>query len=488
MNRRIQILLVTVVVVLAALSVLALYLTGGIAGSEGSSGASDGRSSAKTGLVHVRSIYMADGENLRRPVGIGADDQGRFFVTLKDDARVIGFDRSGDHLVSWGKRGVGQGEMLAPLSVAVDRLAGQVYVIDRARLRIISFDTEGKFQWERPVLNPIGITNFREGLLVTTFGPLVTLSTEGEPLKEVGGRGFAPGQFDYPRSAVELSSGDVVVADSNNTRVQRVKVEGDATATVVWVKGEPPRFQDDPKTAFGVPSGVTVDDQGRIFVLDGFRHDIHVLDPKTGEILHTFDDLEGDADGRFQLPTGIVHLHDDYFAVTDTYNDRVQIIRLLLPEENTFIARNRWAWWLSPLALLPLLLLFRRRRVFATQEALGRLAEDERLRLLPAIFGKVRVLPDAAAQYGDVMEAGVRLGDHLRVVGSADEAKDSLERLSDASKMPIYRRLLLARDFVVCVDEEQCEQWSRISRVRHRTVDSIEHEYRIVDEELPPRG
>lgn len=483
MNRLTAVLLGLVLFVLAALAAFYLYLMGGSGSASDSDNASP---AASTGVISVRSIYTADGENLRRPTGIGATSEGDFYVTLKDDGRVIGFDRNGDYKVKWGTSGLKQGQFLAPLAVAADGADNRVYVVDRARLRVLCFDTKGAFQWERPVLNPVGITLLDDEMVVTSFGPLVLLSREGEPVGEVGSRGFSPGQFDYPRSLAALGGRDVVIADTNNTRVQRVSLKGEATATVKWTTGAPPRFQDDPKTLFGVPSGVTVDDKGRIFVLDGFRHKIAVLDPKSGEVIHTFTDLEGKGDGLFYLPTGIAYLGTDTFAITDTFNDRVQIVRLLTPEENNVIARNRGWLWLLPLLLLALLpFIFGRKKTFFTAEAMATAAEQDRLRLAAGAFGKLHVLPEVAEQYRDHVEQGVEIGEYLvalETTEKADEPTSDEQRLADAAAVTGARRILLPRHTIVCGDGEQRDRITGFARVKTRDWESVVEEFRLVDE------
>lgn len=477
MNRRAIVLLVLILALLAGLVGFYLYLSGEEGGQD-----ADATAGAE-GLVHVRTIFTADGENLRRPTGIGADANGDFYITLKDNGRIIGFDRSGDTRIKWGESGIEKGQMLAPLSVAADRLSNQVYVVDRARLRIICYNSAGQFQWEQAVLNPNGVSVLGENLAITTFGPIVLMSREGEVVSETGARGHLDGEFDYPRAAVQAPEGDdLIVADTNNTRVQRVQLNGEATATAVWVAGNPPRYQDDPETLWAVPSGITTDDRGRIFVLDGFRHKIDVLDADTGEIIHTFDELDGDADGRFNLPTGIANLGGDYFAITDTFNDRVQIIRLLLPGEDTIFARTPWLIYLLPLLLLPLLLLLLRRRVFVTREALEAAAADENLRLLASAFRRLYVLPEVADDFEAITEKDVELKPYFVDAGPRTEqpdAGDELQRLAAAASPSGLRRLTSPRRLIVCVDEKQVAEFEALTSAKARDYAWVTSEYRL---------
>lgn len=479
MNRRLVIVIVVLLLVLLGLGVLYVFLAGG---KPDTAGAEKPKPASETGLVHVRTIYVANGQNLFRPVGVGSDEQGNFFVTLKDAQKVIEFDRDGDFVRMWGERGLQAGQLMAPLGVAVDRLAGHVYVTDRMRLRLICYDTQGRYLWEVPVLNALAPVVTKDGVAVLSFGPIALFDSEGQLIKEVGSRGYDPGMVDYPRAAAALPDGSLVVADSNNCRVQRLKLEGEATATALWVLGTPPRFQDDPQTMFGVPSGVAVDERGRAFVLDGFRHTITVIDSDNGEVIHTFKELEGQADGLFKLPTGIAYLGDRTFAITDTYNDRVQIVRLLLPEENTVIARAPWVrWLLLPLLLLPILWVLLRRRAYATEEALEAAAEREQLRLVAGALKRVGVLPEVYDRFADTVEREVRIGEFLvRLEGDA-EREDRLEVLADASKPRARAFSTIGRRLVLVADEQQALAIRDRGVKRTMTLDELAERYRIAE-------
>lgn len=447
------------VVVLAALALLGFYvwLVGGSA-SQGGSG--DEARSASNGIVPVRSIYNYDGdENIVRPVGIGADDNGGFFVTLLDSGRIVEFDSGGEYIRHWGERGTNPGNLLAPTSVAVDRLANHVYVVDRSRLKLIAYATDGTYLWEIPVLNPVSVAVDPDGqVAVTTFGPIATFTSEGEIVGQAGSRGPDEGQFDYSRQVVIDADGVAYVADANNARVQAVRLEGDVTATVLWVAGTKPLNAEDVAGRFGLPTGVALTDDGRTVILDSFRHTISLLDPKDGELVTDFGgERRGAADGLVELPTNITHLRGDLFAISDTGNDRVQIVRLVAPED-------RQIWNLYPilrwLGLLPLLLLafvFGRKRWFVTDAALKRAIDEGNARLVLSATKRPFALPDTIERYGEAVEAQVVIGEHLRAVaGQAGPIESADERLANAAKMSVMQRMLIRRHVVVCADAEQC--------------------------------
>ena len=71
---------------------------------------------------------------------------GDFFVTQghgRGEPRVLKFDRDGNFIKAWGKKGKGPGEFDIAHSIAIDA-KGLVYVADRNNQRIQVFDADGK--------------------------------------------------------------------------------------------------------------------------------------------------------------------------------------------------------------------------------------------------------------------------------------------------------------------------------------------------------
>jgi DNA-binding beta-propeller fold protein YncE len=79
-------------------------------------------------------VYVADGHT---GGGLGTGN-----------ARVMKFDRTGKFLKTWGRKGMGAGELDVPHTIALDS-RGRVFVGDRQNNRIQVFDPDGKFiaQW-----------------------------------------------------------------------------------------------------------------------------------------------------------------------------------------------------------------------------------------------------------------------------------------------------------------------------------------------------
>src|SRR5712692_9757880 len=101
-----------------------LMMIGGVGGSAGTNETKDG---------------------FNRPTGIIFAPNGDFFVSDGYvNSRVIKFNKDGEYLTHWGRKGTGDGEFNLVHDVALDS-EGRLYVADRNNQRVQIFDQNGKF-------------------------------------------------------------------------------------------------------------------------------------------------------------------------------------------------------------------------------------------------------------------------------------------------------------------------------------------------------
>ena len=125
---------------------------------------------------------------LFNPVGLDLTD-GRLYVTDPGYHRVLVFATDGKFLFSFGTKGQGQGEFLYPSGIVLDD-EGRVFVADTYNHRIQRFSSDGKY------------------------------------LSEWGEFGSFPGDMAGP-VAVSYTNGEIMVADSVNHRIQVFAVDGE---------------------------------------------------------------------------------------------------------------------------------------------------------------------------------------------------------------------------------------------------------------------
>ncbi len=322
------------------------------------------------------SIYGFEGDLLRRPTGVGIDGRGRIYVADTGKKRIVVFDEAGEFVTVFGQSGRGEFQLDNPLDVAV-ALDGRAYVVDKSLGKMVIYDSTlqpiDEIVFPEP---PLSVTIEDELLFVTTQSGVVIGDLDGEFTTGYVARGKEPGQFDRPAGVAVGDDGTLYVADGLNYRVQAISTRGET----LWTYGEPLppdeaiRFSDESRK-FGLPASITLDENGRLYVVDGVNSEIAVLNTD-GEFIEKIGDV-GHDDGLFYFPDGIDY-HDGRIAVADKYNDRVQVFAVALP------GGPAWSGYLPlallflalPLLLLPLLMR-RRGRYVVTPGFIGALSQDE---------------------------------------------------------------------------------------------------------------
>ena len=197
-----------------------------------------------------------DGE-MNRPSGMAFDKDDNVFIVDSLNHRVQKFTKDGKFLAKWGRQGSGDGEFNMPWGIDIDG-QGNVYVADWRNDRIQKFDSDGNF------------------------------------LMKFGSSGSGEGEFNRPTDVAVDKDGIIYVADWLNDRIQVFDTDGsfvtlltgDATVSK-WGKdkldanpemwGERERAEGlERERMFWAPSGITVDDQNRIFVCESPRNRIQV--------------------------------------------------------------------------------------------------------------------------------------------------------------------------------------------------------------------
>lgn len=191
---------------------------------------------------YLRTI-AADGTSFVRPSGIAVDAQGQRIYVVdtggvdSDKHRVRVFDaKSGQHLLDFGTRGAGPGELNLPRDVTIGK-DGLLYVVDGGNFRVQVFRQDGTF--------------------VSTFG----------------GVGRQGGQFSRPKEAAADGQGNVYIVDAAFGNFQIFTPAGELLLSVGG------RSERDGMAKYMLPSGVAVDGDGRIYMVDQFFRKVDVYRP-----------------------------------------------------------------------------------------------------------------------------------------------------------------------------------------------------------------
>jgi DNA-binding beta-propeller fold protein YncE len=163
-----------------------------------------------------------------RPTDVAWDSAGNsFFADGYGNSRIVKYDKDGNWVKEWGKRGTAQGEFHTVHSIATDA-KGNVYVGDRENNRIQVFDGEGNFLKQFTNVGApwaICITPGPNQVLYTSDsnpGQIYKLDLDGKILGVFGKAGKQLGQFGWVHEIACPSENTLFVSELLNWRVQKL--------------------------------------------------------------------------------------------------------------------------------------------------------------------------------------------------------------------------------------------------------------------------
>ncbi|MBI5232029.1 MAG: hypothetical protein HY876_07695 [Coriobacteriales bacterium] len=409
---------------------------------------------AKTeGYTHITSIYGRGADRLRRPTEVASDSKGNIYVADSFKHRVVVFDKEGAFARVIGGPAKVEGSLNYPTAIEVDS-RGRVYVTSSEPDRVVIYGADGKPIRNFEVPTPLTMAIQRDRLYIATSQGILIGTLDGEQAGQLLTRGKKPGQIDRPTGLVVGENGTIFVADSLNYRFQAIDKSGKS----LWTLGKginPKQAVTDRKRDYGLPAGLTMGTDGVLYGVDAFNGELVAI-ADDGRQLGVFGSW-GRQDGQFYYPTGITQIAEETFAIADTFNDRVQIVKIPSPRP-PLASRARGALpWLIPLLLLAAALLLARRPVAIVTDAGGLRRADDAALLGDLLTDAKRLyVPSGTAEtIEDLLQQDDRLYDVLREVdfGEAEDADPTIELASR-----LRGRLGLRRVAVAFPNKEQTTQ------------------------------
>ena len=255
------------------------------------------------------------------PQFIAVDDDGNSYVTDLGNKRVQKFSSSGEFVTTWGQSGTLPGEFYYPSGIVVND--SFVYVADHDLHTIQKFSLNGTFvdQWggfgseDGKFKSPSGIAVDGDFLYVVDSSNyrIQKLTLDGEFVLSFGSGGMGPGQF---LAAVDIDvddKGDVYVTDKANRKIEKFDSDG------ILIKSLPFRGLN----YIFSPEGITIDSDGKIFVVNSANNRILHLEQDDDLYLDIFEKL-GPYPSTFTAPTDIVLGINGELLVVDSASHKIK--------------------------------------------------------------------------------------------------------------------------------------------------------------------
>ena len=176
--------------------------------------------------------YLNYSQQGGHPWGIAVGQNGHIFVADNECHKVHVFDQQRKYIRSFGQQGSGNGQLIRPEGIAVDR-DNRVYIGIWYNNRIEVVENDGTFVRQIGVghlSRPRGVTVHNKHVYVadSSNNRISVFTLDGQLIRTIGSQGSGSGQFSEPY-AVDFApdeDGDMYVVDYSNSCVQVFSANG----------------------------------------------------------------------------------------------------------------------------------------------------------------------------------------------------------------------------------------------------------------------
>ena len=299
--------------------------------------------------------YETDENHFYLPFHADATKDGGWLVAEKDGHRVIKLNSDGTQALTIGEPGISGDDnthLYWPHDVA-EHSNGDIYIIDSGNQRLARYRPDGSYlgqlggydggfgsgdyQFDWPLAVAFGqsgdilvvdANNRRVQIYDHNFIYKATLGTTGET-------GNDNAHFEWPLDVVVDANGYIYVADEGNNRIQvfNSSYVYQKTLGITGVCGND-------NAHFCGPHALDFDDQDRLYVADSWNQRIQIFDA-AGNYLDTIGGSWGGGPGQFRSPQGVAVSKTGQVLVSDSENHRLQVFE---PFENIWTQANSYGF------------------------------------------------------------------------------------------------------------------------------------------------
>ncbi|HTH23031.1 MAG TPA: LamG-like jellyroll fold domain-containing protein, partial [Nitrososphaeraceae archaeon] len=262
------------------------------------------------------------------PHDVSFDSSGNVFVPDRVRNDIQKFTHEGMFLSKFGGPGSGPGQFNVPYSIAHDS-NNNIYVSDRENNRIQKLTNDGVFITELKSINGKNFVmpedlafDFTNGdLYITDTGNnrIVKLDKNLNFILQWGSKGTGDGQFDHPHAIDVGPDRNVYVSSGFQPYIQKFDPNGNFIKK--WGKegsgdGEMLMFLEH----------LDVDSEGRVFLINNnIRPVVQVWDSEGNYLTKFGSEKEGSADGQLAEPEHVTVDNDGKPFIVDSGNFRIQV-------------------------------------------------------------------------------------------------------------------------------------------------------------------
>lgn len=450
-------------------------------------------------------LYAFSGSATKRlvePIGVLRANN----VVYVADARqglIFVFTPAGQLLSTFG-----QGHLQTPLYIAENPTTGNLYISDRRKRALFIFRPDGTYVGEfnpnlpknqQPKENtagrpwaPVAVTFGRDGSMYVTEilrgHRVLGFSPEGKFLWSTGDAGITtqagqnPLFFQFPNS-LKVYKNQLWVVDSNNRRVQVLNLKG-TYQRLVPTDGLPRGLDLLPRK-----SGESATTPDNFVVMDTLSHDGTLINA-SGERVLVFGE-QGVLDGQFLFPDDVsVDQSNSRIFISDTGNARVQVWGWPALAEPVPTPHNaiQWGYCLSPLLLLLLPLLFRRRRYFATHDFVETMFAADKIYTMPSRRRRWTVMPDDYEALKGLSQGDVNLGELLSAAEFSESDAHSLKERYELSDELAAKMATAQRAKYTCTEDPEVRRLAKVLELDVMNAEEFLARFGTTDKKNPPTG
>lgn len=374
------------------------------------------------GYEHLFSVYGSGPDRLHRPTEVAVDTRGQVYVTDQSKHRIVVFTSDGEYVRTIGSPAEADGALNYPAAITVDG-RGRVYTTSSEPDRVVIYNPDGTVFNHFPVERPTALALTGQRLYIATARGILIGDLDGNQVGQLSSSGSEPGQINRATGMAVDDDGTIYLADSLNYRFQALNQDG----SPLWTLGQgpdPAQAVVDQTRTYGLPTSVMIGSDDLLYGVDTFNGEVVVLN-KEGEQVATFG-AWGRSDGEFYYPTGIAQVSPAQLVIADTFNDRLQFIRIPTVAPS-FLQRGQQAFpWLIPLALAGFLVaLIRRPTKFVSDApALERISAEGALDELVEMGRPICVPAGTRGLVQALLEQNPKLGELLEEIPVEDSSDD----------------------------------------------------------------